>query len=182
MGTAESGYLLRPWATHLGNWKPKVKRSSVTLQCDKCRSDVQRLCSVSHTHVTERKMAVNSYQVSPGSSQDVIPPKVHENLMSQGITICILEMKELRPMEVKRLALLAHSPTGRDTTQSTAIWKPHTKACERGAKPSSFIPRVFLLRGPWAIFQFIFCNLLGSGKLHVRLRWEDYEEKASYLT
>lgn len=142
MGTAESGYLLRPWATHSGNWKPKVKRSSVTLQCDKCRSDVQRLCSVSHTHVTERKVAVNSYQVSPGSSQDVIPPKVHENLMSQGITICILEMKELRPMEVKRLALLAHSPTGRDTVNSN-LKAPHKSlrtGCQTFLIYSSCIP------------------------------------------
>lgn len=92
-----SGYKPRSLPIHIGNRKPKVQRPPLTLQCN------QR--GTFHTQHREN----GSHQLLrlarfQASFTCIIPFKVREHPKSQGITICVLEVKELRRRDVTWLA------------------------------------------------------------------------------
>lgn len=176
-----SGYPLWPWLIHLGNGILQVKRSA-----DAAVWRVPMRCTRAHaafTHTNDRqKMGTNSYQVQPGSSQDL-------RALSQWKVMKILwgrrfsdERAETQGSSVTCPIVTAfHVPRAEPVISD--LKAPHkTRACELEAKPSS----LFLfyssskVHGPFSKSYFVIhWELVNS--IYLRLRWEDYEEKASYL-
>lgn len=144
--------------TEYSRWKDPL-----TLQCGQCQWDAQE--PTQHfIHTSDRqKMGKNSYQVQPGSSQDL-------RALSQWKVMKILWVRRFSDERAE-----THGSSGtcpivtafhRAEPVISDVKAPQkTRACELEAKPSAlFIPLLFLLLGTWAIFQVILCNSLRAGK------------------